>query len=85
MPSHKSCRKRIATSKKQNVRNRTAKSRMNTAIKRVLSAKDSTSAQTELKNAYSVIDKTAQAGIIHRNMAANRKASLAKAVRKIGA
>jgi small subunit ribosomal protein S20 len=85
MPSHKSCKKRMHTSKKQNERNRGVKSRMNTAIKKVLAATKKDTALAEFKVACSVIDKTAQAGVIHRNKAANSKAKLARAVQKIGA
>jgi len=85
MPTHKSCEKRILTSRKQNLRNRIAKSRMHTAITTVLAARDRASAESALKKAYSVIDKTAQSGVIHRNKAANQKARLARFVRKIAA
>jgi len=65
------------------VRNRAAKSRLRTAIKRVRQAKDKTEATAALNGAFSVIDKTAKSGVIHKNNAANKKAKLSKAVQKM--
>ncbi len=85
MPTHKSSRKRILISKRQNERNRALRSRMNTAVKRVLEATSKAAAEAELKNAYSVVDKTVKAGIVHRNKGANQKAMLSRAVQRLGA
>jgi small subunit ribosomal protein S20 len=75
----------MVTSRKANIRNRSAKSKMQTAISKVLAASDKQTADNALKTAYSVIDKTAQSGVIHRNKAANQKARLARLVTKTGA
>lgn len=83
MPHHKSCKKRMRTSQKENLRNRATKSRIRTATKRVLDATTRESAQEALQTAYSVIDKSALRGVIHKNNAANKKASLAKAAQKL--
>ncbi len=73
----------MRTSKKSNIRNRIVKSRIRTATKNVLSADTKDAAQKALQVAYSIIDKSALHGVIHKNKAANKKASLAKAVQKI--
>lgn len=83
MQRHKSVEKRDRQSKKTNIINRAGRSRIKTAAKKVLAAKDSTEATEALKNAFSILDKSVKSGLIHKNKAANRKSSLAKAVNKI--
>ncbi len=83
MPHHKSCKKRIVTSKKSRIRNRISKSRMHTATKNVIGAKTKSEAEEALKTAFSIIDKSALRGVIHKNKAANQKARLAKSVNKL--
>ncbi len=83
MQRHKSVEKDIRKSRKANLINRMGRSRLATATKKVLAAKDPKVAQEELRNAFSVIDKSVKSGLIHKNKAANRKARLAKAVDKM--
>jgi small subunit ribosomal protein S20 len=83
MQRHKSVEKRDRQSKKANIVNRAGRSRIKTATNKVLTAKDSSEATEALKNAFSVLDKSVKSGLIHKNKAANRKSSLAKAVNKI--
>ncbi len=78
MPHHKSCKKRILTSEKSKSRNRNIKSRIKTAAKNLLSAKDEKVSGSALKAAYSVLDKAVKQGIIHKNKAANQKSRLSK-------
>ena len=85
MQRHKSVEKRVRTSKKANIVNRAGRSRIKTATNNVLGAKTSEEAQNALKNAYSVLDKSVKSGLIHKNKAANHKASLSKAVSKLAA
>ena len=82
MQRHKTVEKRDRQSKKANIINRAGKSRINTAAKKVLGAKDAPTAQDALKEAYSVLDKSVKSGLIHRKKAANRKSSLSKAAAK---
>jgi small subunit ribosomal protein S20 len=63
--------------------NRAGRSRIKTATNKVLEAKDSTAGQDALKKAFSVLDKSAKSGLIHKNKAANQKARLSKAVNKL--
>ncbi len=82
MPHHKSCKKRIITAKKSNIRNRQMKSRIKTVTKNILNAKDKESTTLALQNAYSVLDKAAKTGVIHKNKAANQKSLLSSVAKK---
>lgn len=83
MPHHKSCAKRVITSQKQNVKNRANRSRLKTTIKKLLSTTTKSEGQSQLVGVYSVIDKSAKSGLIHRNNAANQKSRLARFVSKL--
>jgi small subunit ribosomal protein S20 len=83
MQRHKSVEKRVRTSKKANVTNRANKSRVKTAIRGVVEAKDKSAAETALKTAVSVLDKSVKIGLIHKNKASNQKSRLSKLVNKI--
>ncbi len=83
MQRHKSVEKRVRTSKKANQVNRMNRSRIKTAIRSVLGAKDKESASDALKSAVSVLDKSVKTGLIHENKASNQKSRLTKIVNKI--
>ncbi|MDR2577334.1 MAG: 30S ribosomal protein S20 [Chitinispirillales bacterium] len=83
MQRHKSVEKRDRTSKKANLRNRANRSRVKTAVRGVLEAKDREGAEGALKTAVSVLDKSVKIGLIHKNKAANQKSRLSKLVNKI--
>lgn len=85
MQRHKSVEKRDRTSKKTNITNRSGRSRLSTATKKVLEAKDPAQAQEVLKVAISVIDKSVKNGLIHKNKAAHNKSRLTKEVNKLSA
>lgn len=85
MQRHKSVEKRVRTSKKANVTNRANRSRVKTAVRGVVEAKDKESADAALKKAVSVLDKSVKTGLIHKNKAANQKSRLSKLVNKIEA
>jgi len=78
MPHHKSCKKRILTSEKSKISNRQIKSRIKTATKNLLNAKDKDSADTAIKTVYSVLDKAVKSKVIHKRNAANKKSRLSK-------
>jgi len=71
--------------KTRTVRNKPAKSRLKTEIKKVLSAvkSDPTQAQKLISEAYSVIDTAAKKHLIHKNNANRKKARLAKLVASV--
>jgi small subunit ribosomal protein S20 len=83
MQRHKSVEKRNRTSKKANLSNRIDRSKLKTAIKHVVEAKDKSSAQTALNNAVSILDKSVKSGLIHQNKAANNKSRLYSVVQKL--
>jgi len=70
--------------RKRNVHNRTQRSRLKTAIKKVSSETDPQKAETELKETSAMLDRMATRRLIHPNKAARKKSQLARAVKKIG-
>jgi small subunit ribosomal protein S20 len=84
MQRHKSVEKRVRTSKKANVVNRANKSRIKTAVRRVVEATSPEGAQSALREAVSVLDKSVKTGLIHKNKASNQKSRLNILVNKIG-
>ena len=80
MPKLKSAKKHQITSAKAYVRNRALRSRMRTALRKVRQASDKTSAETALQAAISIIDRTTNKGIIHKNAAARYKSRLSRLV-----
>ncbi|MYC70654.1 MAG: 30S ribosomal protein S20 [Gemmatimonadetes bacterium] len=83
MPKLKSAKKHQITSAKAYVRNRAIRSRMRTALKKVRQAPDKASAETALQAAVSIIDRTNNKGIIHKNAAARYKSRLNRLVQTI--
>ena len=74
--------KRVRQSRRNNLRNRHYKSRMNTSIKKVLQA-DKNDASDLLKKAISTIDQVCGRGIIHNNRASHHKSKLTKYVNSL--
>lgn len=88
MPNIKSVKKDVAKSRKNHLRNVSAKSAMKTFIKKARTAVeggDAAVATAAVAEAVSAIDKTAERGIIHKNAAARRKSRLMKRVAKAAA
>jgi len=83
MQRHKSVEKRVRTSKEANLTNRANRSRIKTAVRGVIAAKDKGSAESALKAAVSVLDKSVKIGLIHQNKASNQKSRLSRIVNKI--
>lgn len=73
MPNTASAKKRLRQNEKKQLRNTAAKTRIKTETKKALSGGD-------VKAAFSVIDRAAAKGIIHKNAAARRKSRLARKV-----
>ncbi len=84
MQRHKSVEKRVRTSKKSHIVNHANKSRVKTAIRRVVEATTPEGAQSALRTAVSVLDKSVKTGLIHKNKASNQKSRLNILVNKIG-
>ncbi|MCK6542757.1 30S ribosomal protein S20 [bacterium] len=83
MPNHKSAVERVRRNKKQQDKNKNHKRQMKEAVKAVTTAKDKKTAQDQLKQTVSVLDKLVVKGIIHKNQAANQKSKLAKKVQAL--
>lgn len=86
MPNIQSARKRLKQSIVRNERNRSAKKALRTECKKVLaavSAGDVEKAETELRAATKLVDKTAAKRIIHSNAASRVKSRLSAKVKKL--
>ena len=85
MANTKSAKKRAEKSAAQRIKNRTMRSRMRTAVKKLRAAVaygDEKMVQELLPLTLKVVDSSAQKGIIHRNTAARTKSRLVAALRK---
>jgi small subunit ribosomal protein S20 len=79
MPNHKSAEKRVRQSEKRRVITRGHRSKVRTYIKKLRTALDSGNdqdVQTVLPEVISVIDKSVQKGVLHKNAAARYKSRL---------
>ncbi len=86
MANIKSAKKRILVNKTRHDRNKSIKSAVRTAIKKVeaaVAAKDKDAAQAALLSATSTIDKAAKKGVYHKNNAARKVSRLAKLVNSL--
>ncbi len=86
MANIKSAKKRILTSAKKAARNKSVKSEIKTAVKKVRTAiegGDKAAAAAALTKAASTIDSAAGKGVLHKNPAARKVSRLADAVNKI--
>lgn len=86
MANIKSAKKRILVNKTKAMRNKSIKSGVKTAIKKVeaaVAAKDKEAASAALLGATSVIDKAAKKGVYHKNNAARKVSRLSKLVNQL--
>ena len=81
MPNTKQAKKRVRQDEIQRIRNKIIKSRMRTAVKRVLQADDPAKAQGALPEAMRRIDKAAKTNVIHNNTAARYKSRVSSAAK----
>ena len=84
MANTKSAEKRMRQSEKRRARNRADRATMRTAVKKVrvaLDAGDAQQAETMLKEAVAVIDRSVRKNVLHRNTGSRTKSRLTKAVR----
>jgi len=83
MANTKSAEKRNRQNEQRRLRNRGSRSRLRTAIKKLRTAVasgDAEAAKQLLPETLSIIDKTAQKGVIHGNAADRYKSRLAQKV-----
>ncbi len=87
MANIKSQIKRIKTNENARLRNKSVSSSIKTAVRKfrdALTAGDAAVITTELRTASQALDVAVQKGVLHKNSAANKKSSMAKAAAKAG-
>jgi len=80
--------KRIKTNEKARLRNKSVSSSIKSAVRKFresVSAGDAAKITTELRSASKALDIAVAKGVLHKNAAANKKSSMAKAAAKAGA
>jgi small subunit ribosomal protein S20 len=78
--------KRNATNEKRRLRNKSVKSSLKTSVRSFREAAasgDKDAANEALRAAARKLDKAVSKGVIHKNQAANRKSSMAKAAAQL--
>ncbi|MEM9378671.1 MAG: 30S ribosomal protein S20 [Planctomycetota bacterium] len=84
MPNTKQAKKRMHTDEVRRMRNKTVRSSMRTAVKKVLQAENAEVARAALPEAFKKVDKAAKSNVIHDNAAARKKSQLQSHVTKLG-
>jgi small subunit ribosomal protein S20 len=80
--------KRIKTNEKAQIRNKSVRSSLKTAVRRfrdVVTTGDSAQVAQELRAASKALDIAVSKGVLHANAAANKKSAMAKAANKSSA
>ena len=83
MAHHKSALKRIRQTRTKKLYNRLNKKAMKLAIRSVRQATTYEEGMTSLSKAYSVLDRVAARGTVHKNYVANRKSALSAHIKKL--
>lgn len=83
MAHHKSAIKRIRTNRRQKLYNRVNRKSLREATKAVRAATTYDVARVALNEAFSVLDRVAARGILHKNAVAHRKSSLSHHVKAL--
>ena len=84
MPNTKSAKKRLRQSAQRREHNKAVRTRLRTAIKKVRSARVAAEATERFREAAKLLDRAADRGLIHRNLAARSKSRLAAHVLEVG-
>ena len=80
MANHKDALKRVRQSEKRRLHNRYYAKNMRNEVKKFRALTNKSEAEGQLSKLYSIIDKVAKRGIIHKNKAANLKSGLMKKI-----
>lgn len=83
MANSRSAEKRIRQSLKRREHNRSQRSRMKTAIKKVLTAADAGAAESAFRETAAMLDRMAARRLIHPNKAARKKSQLARRLNEL--
>jgi len=84
LPNTKSAVKRMIQQRKRAARNRAQRSRLKTAIKKVLQAQTGEEATRAFRETAALLDRLATRRVIHPNRAARKKSRLAQRVKALG-
>ena len=76
MPTLASSKKRLRQAERARIRNRSTRSALRTSIKKMLATNSKEEAEALINRTQSIIDKTVQKGVIHRNAAARYKSKI---------
>lgn len=85
MPNIKSAKKRVKTNKRDEIRNRAAKSTLKTTIKSLEAMEGGDEQKKALRDVQSLVARTQKRGMIHKNKAARMQSRLAIRVNKAAA
>lgn len=80
MPKLASSKKRMRQAEKARLRNKGTRSSLRTSLKKILETNSKEEAEALINRTQSIIDKTAQKGVIHRNAAARYKSRVRRHV-----
>ena len=83
MANHKDALKRVRQAEKRRLHNRYYVKNMRNEVRKFRALTDKSEAEAQLPKIYSIIDRVAKRGIIHRNKAANLKSKMTKVVAKL--
>ena len=83
MANHKSSLKRIRQTEKRRLHNRYYAKSMRNEVRKFRTITDKTEAENQLPKMYSIIDKVAKRGIIHKTKAGNLKSKLSRYTAKL--
>jgi len=81
MPNSKQAKKRMNQDVERGAANKVVRSRMRSAMKKVLQAESLEEARKAVPEATKRVDKAAKKNVIHANAAARKKAQLARATK----
>ncbi len=85
MANHKSAKKRIRTNERKRERNKAAISQIKTNMKKTFAANEPAEVEKLYKETISLLDKSSVKGILKKNNASRKKASLTKHLNSIKA
>lgn len=86
MPNVKSAKKRVKTNKRDELRNRAAKSTMKSALKKAgdaIASGEAATVKAEVKSTQSLIGRTCKRGIIHKKKAARLQSRLMRKANRV--
>lgn len=83
MPNHISCKKRMRSSAKARLRNRTQKSTLRTLLKTIRTEPDAAKAAALLSGINKALDQAASKNLLHKRNASRTKSRLAAMVSRL--